>query len=123
MSERETKPMTVTCSKCGHEMAVHITAVVPDEQRMVFSISRDQGRQEMSAKTCAAFIANIEKMLTAVAKDIGAKVHVFVESIDWKPEEVRFHFLVARTGGARPASDVVQATFDTVQQINSESPV
>lgn len=94
----------IKCPKCEAEFNVENFATVPPEQRLTFSIERAGGDVMLSAATCAGYIGNIDKLLKSVAKEIGARVHVFVERIDWQVSTVAFHFVIINVAGAKRGS-------------------
>ena len=93
--------MKVNCPKCEHEINLDVFATVPDAQRITFRIDRNPDSPMMSAATMSGFIDGIDKLLKAVAKQIGAKVHVFVERVDWEPAAVAFHLVIAQVRGGK----------------------
>lgn len=89
--------MKITCPSCKKESDYYFVADVPDQQVMYMSI-KYEGRF-ISAKTLAGFIGNTEKLLKSVAKDIGTKVEVFVESIEYETNQITIGFQILRVKG------------------------
>jgi len=101
--------MKCKCPKCAHEMELEVFATVPDAQRLTLRIDRGPDASMMSAATMSGFVGNMDKLLKSVAKQIGAKVHVFVERVEWEPESVAFHFVIVNVKGgtAKMTSEAV----------------
>ena len=85
--------MSVECPHCHEAIHLNVAAEVPPSQKLVFRIDR-AGDTLMSATTVAGFVSGTDKLLKAVAKDIGAKVHVFIERVEWSADAIAFHFVI-----------------------------
>lgn len=92
MSEPE-KKMPFKCCHCGGENHIRASVVMPPSQRMVFAITHEHPL--LSLKTIHGTLAGIEKLLKAQARDLGAVCHVFLEGVEWEPNEVRFKLFLA----------------------------
>jgi hypothetical protein len=99
MSEEEKPEPDIVCPHCSKGFYCNIAAHVPNSQKVLFRIQFEG--KKLSAKTLHSTIANAEKCLVMVAKDVGVKVHVFIDSLECKEGEVTVVFLVAR---AQPTS-------------------
>ena len=84
---------------------------MPERQTVSFKISFEGER--LSAKTLGGTITEFEKLLVAVAKDVGVKVHVFIESLEYKAHEATVGFLITtvrNAGGAGSDGSLVGET-------------
>ena len=86
--------MKATCPKCSHEFDGALVAFVPEEQRIVMEITKDDGAP-LSARTLGEVIVAQEKLLKACAKDLGKAVSVFVSEVTMKQRTVRIEFFIA----------------------------
>jgi hypothetical protein len=104
------------CPHCTAEIHMNLRAVIPEEQRLTFKIDRGESAGlMMSAATVAGFVGDMDKLMKSVAKQIGAKVHVFIDRIEWEDASVAFHVVIANVGGTSlPKADDL---LDVVQQI------
>ena len=92
--------------KCPHcEQPVFFGAMVAPEQRMEIRVKLGDGVPWFSASEIAAVVGNTSKALEAVAKNLGGKIHVTVESISLADGELNVVLLaldvVNTKGGAK----------------------
>ena len=78
------------CPSCKATLA--LTPTFPKEQVMYFSIKHEH--ELLMAKTVSGTMANAEKLLQAIGKDMGVKVQVFLHSVEQKPNELTFGLLL-----------------------------
>jgi hypothetical protein len=78
------------CPNCKSEFSIN--AKVPDKQKMELSIKYEG--DIISAQTVAQTIANIDKTLVSIGKDLGVKSHVFLSYIEQKEHEIKFGLLI-----------------------------
>jgi hypothetical protein len=82
------------CPKCTHEFQVTAQAVIPAIQKLRMTLKQMEGSPGMSAETVGKSILNFQKLMSAVAKDIGAKIHVFVTEISYRDGTLEVEFLM-----------------------------
>lgn len=80
------------CPKCHAEFLVHPSLSVPKEQ--VFYLELESESMLIPADIIGQQITSMNKLLAAVAKDVGGKVGVFMHSIVLEPHKVRLGFLI-----------------------------
>lgn len=80
------------CPNCKAMLVMTPTAIFPEEQVMYFSIKHEH--ELLMAKTVSGTMANAEKLLQAIGKEIGVKVQVFLHSVEQKPKELTFGLLL-----------------------------
>lgn len=81
----------VKCPQCGHEFNVSISAHVPNEQR--FSMSIESESPLLSARAVGEKLAAIDRVMSSVAKEIGGKIAVMIEKIEYEPHKLVVGFL------------------------------
>lgn len=81
-----------TCPHCQQTFPVNAFATIPDKQTLKMSLSYESDL--MSADTLGASITNMSKVLTEVARSVGTKISVFVESISYGQGKVEIEFTV-----------------------------
>lgn len=86
--------MDVKCPSCQHDFKMALKAIVPNESRMVFNVTLKDADQWISAKTLGGIISANDRLLKAVARDIGGRVEVFVSDMAAKPNGVSIEFVV-----------------------------
>lgn len=91
MPEAETPQMI--CPNCNKEIHLSYVATVPEKQVLHMKLTSSTGA--WSAKTVGGVIIEFDKLLKAVAKDVGGKVHVFIESIERGEKDLDIGFLIA----------------------------
>ena len=88
--------MEIKCPKCSETFGVEAHACVPKEQVMYMKLTCKS--ELFAAKTIGESIVNMEKLQRAVAKEIGAKVCVFLKSVEVKPHEITIGFQIINAG-------------------------
>ena len=83
---------SIECPLCHGTFYGSYVATVPEKQRVSFVIQHDSGA--LSAKTLGGVIVESEKLLRMVAKDVGAKVHVFVDSLEHSDQKTSIGFFI-----------------------------
>jgi hypothetical protein len=82
--------LNTTCPHCAKPFAIE--AHLPAEQRLSFAIKFETGM--ISARTVHSTLANMDKMLQVIAKDVGYKCHTFVEAVRMKEGELVFDLFI-----------------------------
>ena len=98
-AQRAAKRTPVVCPECAAEFNVGLETVVPDEQ--IFSMKLQSKNELLSADTVGGTITSLAKLLGTVAKDVGVPVHVFIKSMEVKPNEVTVGMLIVSNKSAR----------------------
>lgn len=88
------KCLSVKCPHCEQSFPVALAAYVPDEQRMSIEIGHKS--PFISARTLGETMSNMNDLLIAVAKDIGSKVAVMVESCELSNGKATINFIISR---------------------------
>lgn len=86
------RPASMECPHCHETIYVHQVASLPNKQ--IFTVTLESETGSFSARTVGETIANLDKLMKAVAKDIGGKVEMFVDSMEKKDKSLRVSFLV-----------------------------
>src|SRR3990167_207613 len=87
---------SLKCHKCGEKIRADLVSGVAEQSLMKFRISPHPG-EFISARTVGGVIENLDKLLTAVGKDLGVKTQVLVKNVSSKKGEIIFDILVARS--------------------------
>lgn len=85
-------PQKYKCPHCEKTMYFTQVAIVPKETRLTMKLESSTGA--FSAHTVGHVIANFDKLLKMVAKDVGGKVHVFVDSVERTKKSLAVEFLI-----------------------------
>lgn len=85
-------PKSMDCPHCHAKIFVHHVASIPNKQ--IFTMTLESETGSFTARTVGETIANLDKLMKAVAKDVGGKVEMFVESMEKKDKTLRVSFLV-----------------------------
>ena len=84
MSEAETQataaPLTLCCPHCAQEFHVEAEARLPPETKLRFSITPRPGEM-VSASTVGGTMTEMQKLLAAVGRSMGAKTVTLVEGL------------------------------------------
>jgi hypothetical protein len=108
---------------CHSGFSVNLSSVIPSEQ--VIYLSMECESSYFGAKLIGDQITNMERMLRSMAKEAGAKVFVFLKSIELVEQKINIGFLVVddprRKDPSRDAAAVIQQTFATLQHLSGDS--
>lgn len=80
------------CPHCGETFVVSRVAGLPERQVLHMRLESESG--SFSAKTIGGVITEFDKLLKAVARDVGGKVHVFIDSVERTEKTIDFGFLI-----------------------------
>lgn len=86
------RPASIDCPHCREKIFVHHVASIPEKQIFTMTLESESG--SFTARTVGETIANLDKLMKAVAKDIGGKVEMFIDSMEKKDKSLRVSFLV-----------------------------
>lgn len=86
----------IACPHCKGEFQIKPVAHF---QKQTLYLSLKYEGDSMSLTTVAGTLVNMDKMLRAVALEVGQKAHVFLQSVEQKEHELVFGLLVTE---ARP---------------------
>lgn len=81
------------CPSCGHETALDLVSTIPDEQRMQFSITPGESGM-LSADTVGSTLAQMQKLLQAMARQHDTKMNVSVCGLAYEDGKVTFDLLL-----------------------------
>lgn len=95
----ESKQPKLTCPHCSKEIHYVTAAHVPEKQ--VMSMRLESATGHFSAKTLGATIVEFDKLLKAVARDVGGKVEVFIDSLEKDDKSLTVGFMIATVTGER----------------------
>jgi hypothetical protein len=87
-----TKGKAAKCPHCGADFYLRQVAAIPAKQIFTMTLESESG--SFSARTVGETIANIDRLMKAVAKDIGGKVEMFIDSMEKVDNKLRVSFLV-----------------------------
>lgn len=93
----------IKCPKCESEFQVSLDAVVPKEQTITMELRLSSN--VISAKAAGQTILNFEKLQRAIAKDIGANLHVFIKAINLTEKVLTIQFFLTTVGKSEKASN------------------
>lgn len=96
-------PTTIECPNCHEAITCAYVARVPEKQHVSFVIQHSE-TGALSAKTLGGVIVETEKLLRAVAKDVGIRVHVFIDSLEHNEKETKIGLLITAVGNCKPSS-------------------
>lgn len=85
-------PQEYKCPHCEKPITFTQVAIVPKETRLSMTLESSTGA--FSAHTVGHVIADFDKLLKMVAKDVGGKVHVFVDSMERSEKTLSVKFLI-----------------------------
>lgn len=88
-------PENLKCPHCQKEIGIELTTRLMSNSRMSFTIHPHEG-ELLSARTVGDSISNMEKLLNAVGKELGAKTAVMIEGLQWTNGSVKIDFLLTR---------------------------
>ena len=85
----------ICCPKCGEKLSFAVTSQLMNESRMSFEISPNPG-ELLSARNVGGCIENLDKLLTSIGKDMGAKTTVLIENVSSTEGKIKVDLLLAR---------------------------
>jgi hypothetical protein len=85
----------VKCPHCGGELGFAVMSKLMDESRMSFSLHPHPG-ELLNARSVGGAIEAMDKLLTAIGKDLDAKVAVLIEGLSYNNGSIQIDLLVAR---------------------------
>lgn len=88
----------VKCPHCEKAIGIGLTTKLMNESRMSFQISPAPG-ELLTAYNVGMALANMDKLLVAIGKDMDAKTVVGLEGVSCVDGTVKFDLLLARQGG------------------------
>lgn len=80
------------CPHCDASIHFSYTAQIPKRQVLTMTLTSESGN--FSAQTLGAVVTNFDKLLKAVARDVGGQVHNFIDSLELKEKSVKVGFLI-----------------------------
>lgn len=86
------EPKSMECPHCHEKIFVQNVASIPNRQ--IFTMTLESQTGSFTARTVGETIANLDKLMKAIAKDIGGKVELFVDSLEKTDKMLRVGFLV-----------------------------
>lgn len=92
-------PRPLNCPHCQQEIFLHNVAALPDRQ--IFSIKLESETGSFTARTVGETISNLDRLMKAVAKDIGGKVELFIDSMEKSGNLLSVSFLVTAVAHAK----------------------
>ncbi len=90
--ETAVKAQTQPCPHCQKPISLAHVAIVPVKQILTMKLTSERG--QFSAATIGGVILEFDKLLKAVAKDAGGKVHTFIDSIERTEKDLSIGFLI-----------------------------
>lgn len=87
----------IKCPHCDKAIGIALTTKLMNESRMSFEISPAEG-ELLTAYNVGRALAEMDRLLVAIGKDMGAKTVVGLENVSFTDGKVRFHLLLARQG-------------------------
>lgn len=90
-------PADIKCPKCGEPLGLKLTARLMNESRMSFVLKPHPG-ELLSARNVGGIIEQMEKLLVAIGKEMGAKTAVLVEGITSEEGAITVNLLLTRLG-------------------------
>ena len=82
--------MNIECPKCNKSFNIEARVILPEEQVLYLKLTAQC--ELFTAKAVGQAILNMEKLQRAIAKDIGADLIVFIQSLELKPNEIVIGF-------------------------------
>lgn len=96
---RKTTNPKLMCPHCSKE--IHCVTAVHIPEKQVMSMRLESATGHFSAKTLGATIVEFDKLLKAVARDVGGKVEVFIDSLEKDDESLTVGFMIATVTGEK----------------------
>lgn len=87
----------IKCPKCGEPLGLNLTAKLMNESRMAFVVKPADG-ELLTARNIGGAIEQMDRLLVAIGKDMGAKTAVLVESVTSEQGAVTVNLLLTRSG-------------------------
>ncbi len=86
---------TLRCPHCAQEIGGQAVSRLMDNSRMSFSITPQEG-ELLTARNVGSAIEQMDRLLTAIGKDMGVKTVVGVECVSFEKGAITINLLLAR---------------------------
>jgi hypothetical protein len=83
----------MNCPECSHEFEVSVFATIPERQTLYMKLTSEG--ELFNAKTIGEAMINLAQVQIEIAKAMGEKVQVMLQSCEVKPNEVTIGFCIA----------------------------